>query len=211
MCRKVSAMMAGALLGIFLLNGCRKDPLSHLSNDDSRIYITNFDTTANFSSYATFAIADSVDVIRNNQLVGRAREGFDSTVISLVARQMVQRGYRQVGNKESPDIAIDISRVYNTSTAFDYIDYWDYYDAYWDPYYWGYPGYGYYDPYAVGIYTIRIGGLEIDLLDLKNATANGNKIKAIWTGLERGEQVFDAASAGSGIAALFGQSVYLKH
>ncbi len=26
--------------------GCSKDPLKNLSNDDSRIYITNFDTTA---------------------------------------------------------------------------------------------------------------------------------------------------------------------
>ncbi|HVS95630.1 MAG TPA: DUF4136 domain-containing protein [Puia sp.] len=203
-------MMTGVVLGIFFLGGCRKDPLNHLTNDESRIYITNFDTTASFSSYSTFSIADSVAVIQNNQLVGRAREGFDSTVINLVAQQMVQRGYHQVGNKSNPDLAIDISRVYNTSTVFDYVDYWDYYDSYWDPYYWGDPGFGYYDPYAVGAYSIRTGGLEIDLLDLKNAVANGNKIKAVWTGLARGEQVFSTANAGGEVSALFGQSPYLR-
>jgi hypothetical protein len=208
---KISRLTIGALLGITLLNSCKKDPLNNLTNDESRIYITNYDTTASFSSYGTFSLADSVAVIQDNQLTGREKSVFDSTVINTVARLMQQRGYQQVAVKSSPDLAINISRVYNTSTGvFSYGDYWDYYGGYWDPYYWGYPGYGYYDPYAVGVYTIQSGGLEIDMLDLKNATANGNKLKAIWTGLARGEQVFNRANAANEVTALFEQSAYLK-
>lgn len=209
--RRLSGITIGAILGIVLLNSCRKDPLDHLTNDESRIYVTNFDTTADFSSYTTFSIADSVDVIQNNQLAGRSINSFDTSVISLVAAAMTQAGYKQVAKNATPDLAIDISRVYNTSTAvFDYSDYWDDYGSYWDPYYWGYPGYGYYDPYAVGVYSITTGALEIDLLDLKNAPSEANKIRVIWTGMARGEQVFDTANAAAEVSALFAQSSYLK-
>ncbi|WP_431211899.1 DUF4136 domain-containing protein [Puia sp. P3] len=187
--RTIIRLTFGSLLGVVLLGGCKKDPLNNLTNDESRIYITNYDTTANFSSYSTFSIADSVAVIQDNQFAGRQKNGFDSLAINAVTQLMQQRGYQKVGTKDSPHLAIDVSRIYNTSTGvFSYGDYWDYYGGYWDPYYWGYPGYGYYDPFAVGVYTIQSGALEIDLLDLKNAAANGNKLKAIWTGMARGNR-----------------------
>ncbi|HWB91609.1 MAG TPA: DUF4136 domain-containing protein [Puia sp.] len=204
-------ILIGAVLGILVLSGCRKDPLNHLTNDESRIYVTNYDTTVNFSSFTTFSIADSVAVVQDNQLAGRSITGFDSSVIGLVAGAMTQAGYKQVAKTASPDLAIDITRVYNTSTAiFDYSNYWDYYGDYWDPYYWGYPDYGYYDPYAVGTYSITTGALEIDLLDLRDAPADSNKIRVIWTGMARGEQVFNPANVNTEVSALFAQSGYLK-
>ena len=209
--KQIRRLAIGALVGMTLLNSCKKDPLKNLDNDESRIYITNYDTAAIFSSYATFGISDSVGVIQDNQFLGREKDVFDSTVINAVTSLMQQRGYQLAGTDNKPDLAINVSRVYNTSTGvFSYGNYWDYYGGYYDPFYWGYPGYGYYDPFAVGVYSITSGGLEIDLLDLKNATANGNKIKAIWTGLARGEQVFNKANAASQVTSLFQQSAYLK-
>jgi len=211
--KKIGWLTGGALLMIITLGSCRKDPLNNLTNDESRIYISNYDTTANFSNYATFSIADSVDVIENNQLTGRERSSFDSTVLTTIGSILQQRGYQKVSRESSPDLAIAVSRVYNTSTGvFSYGDYWDYYGGYWDPYYWGYGGFGYYPPYYdVGVYSITNGGLEIDALDLKNASAHGNKITAIWTGLARGEQAFHAANAATEVQALFDQSAYFKH
>jgi hypothetical protein len=197
-------------LAILAFAGCKKDPVNNLSNDETRIYTVNYDTTANFSSYKTFSIVDSADIISNNQLVGRTFSPYDSTVIAAATQTMQQRGFTLVPRTSTPDLAVDVSRVYNTSTGlFSYADYWDYYGDYWDGY-WGYPGYGYYSPYALGVYTIQSGGLEIDLLDLKNAAAEGNKIPVIWTGLARGEQTFTAANASAEVAALFGQSTNLK-
>lgn len=209
--RLTSSWMIGVTAVLLFFSSCKKDPVNNLTNEESRIYITNYDTTANFSAYSTFSIADSVARIQDNQFAGRSRDAFDVNVINAVTQQMTQRGYRQVTRESSPDVAINISRVYTSSTVlFSYADYWGYYGSYWDPYYWGYPGYGYYDPYAVGAYTVNSGGLEIDLLDLKNAAANGNKIVGIWTGLARGEDVFNPANASSQVTALFNQSAYLK-
>jgi hypothetical protein len=199
------------LLGVLVFGSCKKDPLGSLTDDESRIYVVNYDTTAHFANYRTFSIVDSVDVIDNDQLFDREHSTFDSTVIAAVTQAMQQRGYQWVTRSDSPDLAVDISRVYNSSTGvFSYADYWDYYGSYWDPYYWGYPGYGYYSPYGVGTYTIQSGGLEIDLLDLKNAASHNNQIGSVWTGLVRGENVFSTANAAPAVSALFSQSPYLK-
>ena len=200
------------LLIAFASEGCKKDPLNNLTNDETRIYITNYDTTASFSNYNTFSIVDSVDIIQDNQLLGKQLGLFESSVIRTIQLNMKQSGYTMVNKTGNPDLAINISEITNTSTGvFSYTDYWNSYDSFYDPYYWGDPGYGYYSPYAVGTYTIQTGGLEIDLLDLKNATANGNKIVTIWTGLARGEQVFDPSNASTEVSALFAQSAYLKN
>jgi len=209
---KITWLSGGALLAIISFSNCKKDPLNNLSNDESRIYVTNYDTTANFSSYKTFSIADSVDVIQDNQLLGKELGSFDTAVITTVSQLMQQRGYQLVSRETSPDLAFNVSKVISTSTGFfSYPDYWDFYGDYYDPYYWGYPGYGYYSPYAVGVYTIQSGGLEIDLLDLKNAATHGNKLTVIWTGLSRGEQVFKTANAALQVDSLFSQSAYLKN
>jgi hypothetical protein len=194
-----------------LLGSCKKDPLNNLTNEESRIYITNYDTVANFSAYATFSITDSVAVIQDNQFAGHSYDAYDVNIINAMTQQMTQRGYQLVSKSANPDLAINISRVLSSSTVlFSYADYWDYYGDFYDPYYWGYPGYGYYDPYAVGAYTVNSGGLEIDLLDLKNAAANGNKLVGLWTGLARGEDVFNPSNASAEVAAMFSQSAYLK-
>jgi hypothetical protein len=204
-------LIIGAPLLMLFLGSCKKNPLNNLNNDESRIYITNYDTTANFSAYSTFSITDSVTIVQDNQFAGRSHDAYDVNVIDAMTQQMTQRGYQLVNRSATPDLAINISRVYSTSTVlFSYTDYWGYYGSYYDPYYWGYPGYGYYDPYAVGAYTVNSGGLEIDLLDLKNAAANGNKLVGIWTGFARGEQVFAPANASGEVSAMFSQSAYLK-
>lgn len=209
---KITWLCGGAVLAILSFTSCKKDPLNNLSNDESRIYVTNYDTTANFASYKTFSVNDSVDVIQDNQFLGKERTGFDTAVISSISQLMQQRGYQLVSRETSPDLAFNVAKVINTSTGiFSYSDYWDYYGSYYDPYYWGYPGYGYYSPYAVGVYTIASGGLEIDLLDLKNAASHGNKLTVIWTGLARGEQVFNTANAPAEVSSLFSQSTYLKN
>lgn len=205
---------AFAVLGVVILvalNSCKKDPLNNLSSNDSRIYITNYDTAASFESYQTFSIEDSVNVIVNDQSLGNQLNTYDSTVISEVTQMMKSRGYSLVDKSGKPDLAVNVSRVTNTSTGIiSYPDYWDGYGGYYDPYYWGYPGYGYYAPYIIGAYTIRDGGLEIDILDLKNATSQGNKIQALWTGLARGAAVFNTANASAEVDTLFSQSPYLK-
>jgi hypothetical protein len=205
----VPALLAA---GVLAMTGCRKDPLNDLTGDEARIYITKHSDSVNFSSYQTFSIADSVAVIDNNQYAGKTLNETDAAYVSAVRTALTQRGYTEVGREANPDLGINISRVYNTSTGlFDYGSYWDpYYGSYWDPFYWGYPGYGYNFPsFYYGSYSITEGALSIDIFDLKNA-ANTKQISAIWSGLIRGTGAFSRANAAGGVQTLFEQSQYFK-
>ncbi len=189
---------------------CTKDPVSNLSDDESRIYIADHDSTVNFSNYKTYSISDSVAVI-DNQNSTRELTGSDQAYIDAVKKYMDQAGYQMVSKDASPDLGVDVNHIINTTTGvISYGNYWSGYGGYWDPYYWGYPGYGYYIPYAYSVYQIKEGAISVDLLDLKNASGN-NKINVIWTGLIRGSGIFDASVADSQVQALFDQSSYLKH
>jgi hypothetical protein len=195
---------------VVLFAGCRKDPINNLSGDEGRIYITKHDDSVSFASYSTFSVADSVAVINNNQLEERALTDVDAAYINAVKTQLQQRGYTMVGKNQNPDLGITVSRVYNTySGIFDYGGYS--YGSYWDPWYWGYPGYGYYfPPTYYGVYSITEGAVSIDVINLKDAPQNNNRIKGIWSGLVRGSGTFSKANADGSVKALFDQSSYFK-
>ncbi len=194
---------------IFTLAGCSKDPVGKLSSEETRLYITSYDSTADFSSFKTFSISDSVAVISNDHLREKTHDSFDSLLVASFANAMVQRGYTQVSNTQDPDLGINVSNIINTYTG--YVDYGSYYSDYYgfvDPYYWGYPGYGYYGSY-VGTYQVNEGVISIDMFDLKDAAAS-KKIKAVWSGVLRGSGIFNSAGVNTSVQALFTQSPYLK-
>lgn len=189
--------------------GCTKEPLDNLTQEESRIYVTNSDSTVNFGNYKTYSISDSVVVLDNGSAY-KDLTSLDQAYIDAVKKYMEEKGYKLVGKENNPEIGVNVNRIYNTSTGFySYNDYWDYYGGYWDPYYWGYDGYGYYVPSSYGVYQITEGAMSIDMLDLKNADANG-KIEVIWNGLIRGEGIFNSSTADASVKALFYQSTYLK-
>lgn len=193
-----------------LLGSCTKEPLNNLTEEESRIYITNRDSSANFSSYHTFSIVDSVSVISNNRLDGKELTGYDAAVIEALKARLQQQGYTLVNKDQHPDLGINVSRIYNTySGIVTYPDYWGSYYGYWDPFYWGYPGYGYGFPVWYGSYQITEGALSIDALDLKNASAD-KKIEGVWMGLVRGSGVFRTQQVSNHVKSLFDQSAYFK-
>ncbi len=194
---------------VFMLGSCTKDPMNNLSPEESRIYITNHDSTTNFSSFKTFSISDSVAIISNNKLQEKTHDAFDTQLITAFANAMAQRGYTQVSKDQHPDVGINVNNIINSYTGYvDYGNYYDDYYGYWDPYYWGYPGYGYYGSY-IGTYQVNEGVISIDMFDLKDATGSG-KIKAIWNGVIRGAGIFNNGSIDGSVKALFDQSAYLK-
>jgi hypothetical protein len=195
---------------ILYISSCAKEPLNNLTETEGRIYITNHDESVNFGTYQTFSIADSVAVIENNQLTGKATTAVDAAYIEAVKAEMQERGYTLVSRDANPDLAINVNRIFNSYTGvFSYADYWSYYGGYWDPYYWGYGGYDYMFPTSYGFYEVTEGALSIDMFDLKNAGANNN-IKGIWNGLIRGSGIFRQENAAPGVQILFDQSTYLQ-
>jgi hypothetical protein len=199
-------VLAGAL---FFNEGCRKDPFDNLTAEESRIYITDHDSSVNFSEYKTFSISDSVAVIENGSAT-RELNSSDAAYIAAVKKYMTAAGFTLVAKTQNPDLGINVNHIINISTGLiTYDDYWNDYGGYWDPFYWGYSSYDYYVPYAYSIYQVTEGAISIDLLDLKNASTN-NKIDVTWTGLKRGPGIFDATAADAQVKALFDQSPYLK-
>ncbi|MES2649332.1 MAG: DUF4136 domain-containing protein [Bacteroidota bacterium] len=205
-------LLAGLSFLVLLAMGCTKEPVNNLNTEESRIYITNHDSTINFSQYNTFTIADSVIVIDGNNVRSQFTAA-DQAFVSAVKTRLQQLGYTMVNKSQSPDLGVSVSRIINTSTGIiNYNDYWDYYGGYYDPFYWGYSGYGYGNPgWGFSTYQVKEGMLSIDILDLKNAASNNNQIKAIWNGMIRGSGIFDANTAANQVDILFQQSAsYLK-
>ena len=193
----------------FFLSNCTKDPLDNLNQEESRIYVTNYDTTVSFSNYKTFRIADSIAIVTNNQLQGRERTAVDAQFIDAVVNNLQQRGYVRVPSGQVADLGVTVSAITNTSTqVVSYRDYGNFYGGYWDPFYWDYPGYSYYAPTYYGIYETGETALAVDMVDLKNATNNNNQLNVIWSGLIRGSGIF-SGNVSSQVNALFNQSSYL--
>ena len=189
---------------------CTKDPMRNLTAEESRIYITNKDNNANFNTYKTYSIPDSVYIIDNNSSAGGQATAADLDALAAVRNAMESRGYVRVARNQTPDLGINVSRLYNTSTNLvDLGNYWGGYGGYYDPFYWGYGGYGYGYPSAYAFVESTEAMLSVDLLDLKNAPAN-NRINVIWNGLIRGSGIFTSTALTSGVQALFEQSPYLR-
>jgi hypothetical protein len=203
-------LMLSAIAALSMIYaGCAKQPLDYVNSNESRIYITDHDSTVNFASYKTYSISDSVAVIKNGNATMELNS-IDSAYLNSVNKYMSAAGYVLVAKNQSPDLGVNVSRIISTTTGvISYGDYWGDYGGYWDPYYWGYSGYGYYVPYAYSVYQIKEGAMSIDVLDLKDASAD-KTINVIWTGLIRGSGIFDTSVADAQVKALFDQSPYLK-
>ena len=196
-----------ALTGLFM-TACNKQVTDKLSSDDSRIYITDYDSTKSFAAYKTYSISDSVTFIQDNQSAKQLTAS-DAAYVTAVKTYMSAKGYTLVDRNASPDLGVNVSRIINTTTGvISYPDYYGGYGGYYDPYYWGYSDYNYYTPYSYGTYSIAEGAVSIDILDLKDASTS-NQIEVVWTGLIRGKGLTDATSADAQVKALFDQSPYL--
>jgi len=201
-----------AALGLLVLSiaSCVKQPANNLTEDESRIFITNRDSTVNFSAFKTVAVTDSVSVIQNNQLVERSSAGFDQQLLAAFKSNLQAAGYTVIDKASSPDLLLNVSRVYNDYTGLiSYNDYYGGYGGYYDPYYWGYTGYSYAYPAFYGTYTITEGGISADLIDARDAGTT-NQLKIVWNGLIRGAGTFNQSKIDANVKALFDQSTYLK-
>ncbi len=198
------------VLGLILSN-CTKDPLKDMTQEESQIYVTNYDTTVSFSNYKTFRIADSIAIIENDRLQGRERTSQDAQFIDAIALALQQKGFTRVASGGNADLGVTVSAITNTSTQLvSYRDYGNFYGNYWDPFYWDYPGYSFYAPTYYGVYETGETALAIDMVDLKNVATN-NQLRVIWSGLIRGSGIFSGQNINEQVNALFSQSSYLQN
>jgi hypothetical protein len=207
---KVNAMIVCFVIVATTLVSCKKDPVGGLTEEESRVYITNRDTNANFTDYKTFSIVDSVTIISNNQVEGKGNTAWDAAIIDAVSQQLQNRGYTLVSRTQNPNLGVNVTRFYNSySGIVEQPAYWGGYNDFYDPFYWGYGGYPYAFPSYYQVYNVTEGAASIDVFDLKSA-GNSSQVRGIWSGLIRGSGIFNPNTIGQQVSALFDQSAYLR-
>jgi hypothetical protein len=215
---------------VVALAGCYVVP-----NDDERfeeqVVATKYDPKAKFSSYATFTVSPVVDYLdaSESEEVKQLDDALAKPLVSYVATQMKNLGYREVDQTMSPDLGLKLSVVRGTVVGVDYTPYW---------YWWGYPYYwGYYYPYDMQVaYVYDRTLLKVDMVDVNDLPPPGegpggiiagsggpgadagtgvpSSIRALWTGVVYG--LIDTNTQGElqdaqeGIAQAFKQSPYLR-
>lgn len=209
--KRTGMILSAIAVGALLFSSCRKEPLNDMTEEESRIYVTNYNDTADFTSYKTFSIVDSVAVISNRADAKKELTAYDAKLLNSLKTSLQGRGYTLVDKAAKPDLAVNVSRIDNTTTSIGYNPgYWTGFPGYWDSGYWGYPGFDYWFPSYYSVFRTREKSVVVDLVDLKNAPHADNKLNAIWNAMLRGTGVWNSDNIDSMVKAVFDQSAYLK-
>ena len=198
-------------LGLCCLFSCRKTPdLGQLTNKP--VVITSRDDKADFTSYTTFHIPDTVAYISNTPSADSIIVGASAQVmVNAVKTNMTSRGYQFVARTANPHLGIKLTAIKQVNAGVVYPPGW------WGGY-WGYPGWCYwgcyppYYPYPVA-YSYTVGDLIVEMIDVKNAGSNHN-LKVIWIsdigGVLSSVTQTNIDNAVAGINQAFTQSPYIK-
>lgn len=149
---------------------------------DQLVVSTNYDTEADFSTYATYSMAtDTIGFVSNKNpkdtIITQSKSTYPRAVLEQVKSNLDNAGYTRVAANQNPDLRINVY-VVNDFNLFQQVVYPSYYYPSYYGYGYGYGGYSGY-PY-VNTYATNTGSLVLEILDLKNITPN-NTVKVIWS------------------------------
>lgn len=193
------------LLSVLLLAAmswsCAPDALQDLTPEDSQVFITNYQKSANFGNYQTFSLADSVYLLQN-QRTGVSTLPLDFRILGRVTDNLTKRGYTRILRSEKPDLGVNVIRISETQSGVV---------ANYNPWnsYWGYGGGGFYYPPTYSYYENTETYWYIEIVDLKNSVS-GQQPAIIWNAQIRGSGIFDENTLASVVENVFTQSSYLK-
>ena len=178
--------------------------------EDYDVAITNYDKGADFSSFSTFAIPDTIVYFANDKNA-KLDHQFDEQIIQVVTDNFIKRGYTKVENPETASFIVTVSAFSNVNYSY-YIDNW-YNNWNW---YWGWwPGGAfnpYYPWYPVSVYAYQNGSVVIDMIS--TTARSDNKVNVIWSGIAdgllQGTQQSIINRVNTQLNQCFIQSPYLK-
>lgn len=133
-----------------------------------------------FNTYSTYIIRNdtigyvstsSNDTVLIDGVNISVANGFVTPVVNTARQQLNAAGFQQVSEDDDPDFAVNIAVLQNFS-FFQTINYPGFYSGYY-----GY--YGYYYP-IVNTYYSNYATMIIEIVDIRNYAANGNKYKVVW-------------------------------
>jgi hypothetical protein len=166
------------LIFILIFGACRKTPDTNQLTT-SFVVQTAKEPGADFTQYKTYYISDTIALKATNP---KDTLWFDSSAMKLVdavKTNMNDRGYTFAASNHSfPDLGLGLTVIENLNIGVIYPGWWW---GYWGGCYWGYCGYPPYYPWYGGayVYSIPTGTIILDMIDLKNASAD-NKLTVPW-------------------------------
>ena len=208
-----------ALILAVLISGCYPDKIDYV--DEYDMAGTMYDHAADFSSYTTFHVLDTVmHITEDGEDDPNLSRQYDEDILQLVRQNMTNKGFTEMTNPDSlnrPDLEILVQAMSTDFyTYFTYwYDYWSWYPG-WDWWYPGYPSYPSYPWYPGGGYysSYTTGTLIIEMLDTEVDPDQGEHPGVVWMGLVNGLLTNNISSAKSRIEKqvnqLFEQSPYLQ-
>ena len=159
---------------------CRKLPdTSPLTN--GFVVQTSKDANAAFGNYKTYSISDTVSLRTTDPNDTVWADADAQKLIAAVKTNMEQRGYTLVDRGGQPELGLALTAIKDLNIGVVYPGWWwgGYWGCYW--YYCGYPPY-----YGYGaVYSIPTGTVVLDMIDLKNATAN-KELDILWSSVMSG-------------------------
>ncbi len=195
---------------VALAASCYSDPEQNSLSSDL-VVGTDRDLQADFQTYMTYHISDTIVNITDNRndsiLVGA--EALE--IVNKIKENMNGLGYTFVERDENPSLGVIPAVVKITNVGGACTGWWGGYPGYPGGGYWGYPGYGYYYPYC-GYYSYNTGSLTVDMIDLINTDTTTN-LNNVWTATlfgvlsSSGDTNVDRAL--KGIDQAYKQSTYL--
>lgn len=204
-----------AALGIMVLvaGGCAPD--SGFNNiADYDVVVTHYDPEADFQTYTTFAVADTVAHLGNpsGDDDGISKD-IDPIIIDEIEAQMIRMGYTLENDPESNPPDLFMLPGITSSTWTGYVPGYPWYPGYG----WGgwYPGYPWYPGWSPGYtYSYDTGTIIMDMADVATLDGETGDIEIIWTGgingVVSGSSSSNTARIQSGIRQAFDQSPYLE-
>jgi hypothetical protein len=200
--------MLCAALGIALA-ACEQDPdMDKLSGE--YVVFTARDSTAAFSSFSTFYVADSILLIDRSETPEYWSGSNATALIQAFVTQMSAAGFTQVTAKDEATLGLQVSYVKSTYylTAYGTNPWWNSYPGYWG----GYWGGGW--TYPSVFYSYSTGSLLADLVALEATQGADAKLPVVWNayigGLLGGSGTLNVNLATQAIHQAFEQSAYLK-
>lgn len=197
---------------------CQKEPDLDKLSGNFMVY-TEYDRNADFSSYSTFYLPDTIKILGSKvtNWVGTEFSQPDGDpnaekIITATAVNLENRGYIRIDDPDlrtTADIGIQLSYVEDTY----YVTYYNT-PYYWYDWWWGYnwgPAWGYmYPPYTM-TYSYQVGSLLGEMIYIDKAES---KLYPMWSfcviGSMSGSTHTDVSRTVDGINQAFNQSPYVK-
>jgi hypothetical protein len=203
---------------ISLLTGCYPDKLDYV--DEYDMAGTLYDEEADFSSYTTFHVLDTVmHLTEDGEDDPSLSREHDEFILETIRQNMVDNGYTELASPDSlniPDLEIFVqvmSQDFYTYYSYWY-NYWGYYPGwnYWYPGWGGwYPGYPWYPGYVSSYST---GSLIVEMLDTEVPLDQSERPGMVWAGIVNGLLTDNTSNTRARLDKqlnqLFVQSPYLK-